>query len=176
MEISEVKKQQILSELLAWNEQIKTANTGMTHAIERFDRLKKAEFHIEWLIMQIQLVEQNLKFILSGYVRRRRILGILGEIDPYAEVDLSNLEDEMIGTLIGKMKRLDGSALFAELLGKCNNLRKEVVHHLFNGNKDIPQLESRVKEFIQKEMIQIMNEIKRAMNKINDELVKLGTI
>ncbi len=173
MDYSEIKKLQIKNEWNEWNKRIGVTTNGMNSAIERWRRLGDAGFHIESLVVNAQMVEHSIKMILAGYTTKRRVLVILGESDPFANLKLDDIEEQTLGTLITRLKGFTGQTPFIESAFRLNNFRKEIVHHLFNGNKEIDKLDAEAGAFIKTIIPQIAPQVMEAAAKINGEIEEL---
>ena len=173
MDYSEVKKLQIKNELNEWDKRIGVTTDGMNSAIERWRRLGDAGFHIESLVINAQMVEHSIKMILAGYAAKRRVLAILDETDPFADVKIDDIEEQTLGTLINRLRRFTGQTPFIENATRLNNFRTEIVHHLFNGNKEIDKLDAESHAFIGTVVPQISQQVKGAAHKIDDEIKEL---
>lgn len=170
MSYSAIQKLQITNEVTEWQLRINTTAKGMGHGTQRLGKLSTQGFYIECLIVDAQITEHSIKFILAGYATKRRILNILNEPDQFKEIKLDDIEDEMLGTLIGKLKKFTGETALTEKLWRLNNLRKETIHHLFSGNKDLEKLDEEARSFIASELIVIISEIQTLANKVNKEI------
>ncbi len=148
MKYSELQRTQIGWEL----ETLRVRSDLMPKTFElgnaRLSKLRNDESYLEMVLVHSQVIEHYIRHILNIYATQRRILKILGQYDPYAEIKLNIDDDEPLGPLIGTLTRFIGkTALIGELNRFNNELKREVAHHIFDGSKDVETFEQRIEEY-----------------------------
>lgn len=169
-----IQELQIENEISEWSLRIDAMNRGLQGGLGRLNKLKEHELFLEYLLVDVQLVEQNIKFILAGFATKRRILHILGEHDPFAEYKLAYTDEEPLGSLTGILRNFTGKTTLIERLGRLNVLRKEIVHHLFDGLRDVKAVEIKAALFIKDEVPNLILELKEVALKVNKEITEIA--
>ncbi len=150
MAVSEYEKRQIEERI----KKIQILRERMTQAVdvarERIAELKEQGFFLEVVFINSQIIEKHLKVIISFYSHRRRILILLGARDIYADVALGMRGDVPLGDLIATAKSLDFDDVFIERLQDFNTLRKDAIHRLFDGRKEIKDFNETAKDYFAK--------------------------
>ena len=176
MEISENERRQILAKVSQVESKRAHMEMVVDRASSRIQTLYDKELYLEMVFINSQIVEKHMKNMISFYVVRRRILALLGSKDIYGDVILNIKDDVPLGNIIRVAKDLDFNSDFIERLQDFNNLRRDAVHRLFDGSKDLEAFNLEVKgiffeedhtknrntllyEGIQKEYIRIIDDI-----------------
>ena len=151
-----------------------------TLANPRMRKLWDQEMYLEMVLVHSQVIEHYIKLILAGYSSKRRLLRVLGENDPYSEINLETKDDETLGNLIAIFRRFTGKTPHIEKLNRFNNqLRREVAHHIFDGSKDIAPLENQIKEYFDDAKgvayLETMSGLGDALKKIDGEVEDLAS-
>jgi hypothetical protein len=131
------------------NERILTMKKGMKNGAARIEKLHKAGFHLEALMVNGQLIEHAIKNVLFMCRLKRDVCQQIGLPDPYPVVQLSNeklrefkknfenFDRKTLGKVIGLLRLVTEENGMADELEKFNGMRIETIHHAFNGIKDL---------------------------------------
>jgi hypothetical protein len=177
MSVSEFDQLQIRRELLEMSARRGLMHTSVSIAGLRISKLRDQQLYLETTFLNAQIIEKWLKLIIGGYASRRRILELLGQKDIHANVKLELDEEETLGHLIGLMKKLRADQAFLRRLGEFNNLRKEAVHHLFDGGKELAAFDEQAKEyFVSPECNSLYDGIVTELEKVETELQKIAEL
>jgi hypothetical protein len=140
----------------------------------RGKELRSKGFYLESLIINSQVVEHYIKLTIEGYAAKRRILNLLGEKDIYADVTLKTDDEAPLGPLIGKLRALDADPSLARKLDNLNEMRKEAVHHICDGTKDIAIFNDQAKKYVTgQEFRDVVLGIASIQQKVREEIKKL---
>lgn len=145
--------------------------------VDRLAKLDDAGFQLEMVLVFSQTLENLIKLYLAGQASKRRMLKILGARDPYDSINLDHADDAPLGSLIGTLKKFTGKTILIEQLSRFNlNLRTEVIHHIFNGQKDIALLEKKIQnEFSDKDNVWTAVEaLAEMVSKVDEEIKELS--
>ncbi|MBI4086394.1 hypothetical protein HY416_00210 [Candidatus Kaiserbacteria bacterium] len=121
---------------------------GSSMARERLDNLIQAGFMIETIFVYAQLIEHLMKFVIDGYVARRRILKLLRVEDIFEDEKLILKDEETLGQLVGIFARLRCDRILIKNINKFNGIRREAVHHMFDGTKELKVFEAEVTVYL----------------------------
>lgn len=175
METHSVTQLQITNVLNEWKTIVTSKTKGMKEALDRLKKLREQGLFIEYAIVYAQLVEHYVKLILEGYASRQRIWHILDIRDPYA-VSLHKIDDDTLGDLIGKLKKLNNDTQLTDQLSRLNTLRKELVHQLFNGRNNIEEADIRASIYINNDCPALMEDLYALATSINQEIGKIADL
>ncbi len=173
MVLTPAQKLVITGYLSAWDIRIDSLVKGMDFALERMRKLGGYGLYIEHIILDAQMVEHTIKLLVKGYASKGEILKALGENSPYESLGLYKVDEDTLGDLLGRLKSLHVDHSLISKLSRLNGVRKEMIHHLFDGNRDIEKADRDAKAYIGTELAPLIQEVKAAVKKVNNEIVEL---
>lgn len=177
MAISELKKIQLDEVLTELSLHLTHMQKILNIVADRIFKLRQQEFFLETVFINSQYIEQLLKLTISSYAMRRRMLEFLGEKDIFEKVNLQLDDEETLGHLIGTLRRLKASPALIRGLGDFNNLRKEAIHHIFDGTKELETFNKNCGEYLaSEEHTKILVGILEAHQKIHAEIKEIHRI
>jgi hypothetical protein len=157
-------------ELLA---RTKIMDKSFTIIAERITFLGKVGARLEIIFLYAQAIEHYLKLLIEGYASRRRILHLLGERDLFESVKLV-YEEEELGHLIGILRQFRADPELLKKLNRFNQLRKEAIHHIFDGRREIPAIEKEIMDYLASDDSKtLISAIGEEQKKNRDEIVKI---
>lgn len=175
MNKSEPQKNQILNEIRLGTASINAMITTMETCRKRILFLREKGIYLETIFVSAQIVEHYLKLLIEGYASRRRILHLLGERDIFESINLSYKDEAPLGDLINTLNHLQIDRDLLRKLWSFNAMRKEAVHHIFDGKREVEKFEKEVNDYLgSDEFFNILNEILTIQQKIGDEIFKLA--
>jgi len=168
------------------NVRILTMKKGMKNAYARLERLHKAGFHLEALMVNAQLVEHAIKNVLFMCHLKKDVCMQLNLPNPYPIIqvsdkqlaaftkDLEDFNEKSLGGLIGMFRLISDEKEVADELNKFNDKRVETIHHAFNGVKDLEDFDAEahktVEDMSYKKAIILLGLLHQ---KIQDEITQL---
>lgn len=168
-------KQREIQDIISNSEEgFELYSKSIKNAFERINKLEKSNFYIESLLVHAQLIEHGLKLLFNVYLRHSKILRILDIQSPFM-IDTVNIKNtETLGELITQVKILFGSSssLF-EKLQRLNGLRREIAHHVFDGHKDIEEMEKLLKDYLKDDVYKIYDEIQERISPKQEHLSEI---
>jgi len=149
MKLSSIQNQKINAAVDVANNNIVFMKKGIKDATPRLKRLHDEGFHIESLMVNGQLVEHAIKTVLHGCKLKREVAKIIGAPDPFSKkLNLSDFTDKPLGPLVGLLKWAIRNDQLCEDLTKFNEFRKDFTHHVFNGTRELDEMDKKADEYL----------------------------
>lgn len=169
------KFNKISNEIDTINPMVTQMKEAIKLASRRLKQLHDAGFHIEAIILNGQIIEHTIKMTLRAYKAKRNILNILDRPDPLREVILTTYENDTLGNLIKLFAKFTGETELTKLLWAFkNDYRDEFIHNIFDGSKDIKQIEKEALDYTTGQNLQkIIIGLVTSHIKVQDEVHQL---
>lgn len=174
MEISSPTARQIINEMQELRRRDELMGKAFDIGSERIQKLQSGGFYLEAFIVNVQIVEHLAKLVLAGYATQRRVLHLVGEKDVHDGAKLEFDDDVPLGAMIGTLKRVGMDTATVIRLNEFNALRRQAIHHIFDGRNDVERFEEKIKSYMRSEDYkEMVMGIAEAQDKVSDQVREL---
>lgn len=124
---------------------------GGNNGLERISNLEKDGYLIEALVFYSQLLEHAIRICIESFIDQKRAEQIVELINAKETINIEGLSGMSMGPLIKELSNFVGndSPLVRRLKRFKEDYREWIIHHIFSGDIDTAEIESKVKQCIE---------------------------